>query len=130
MFIEILEDELKKRNLTLNKLSKKLNFSQSATSRWKHGSYPSIDVLAEICRYLNISADYLLELEPEPPTPPPDISPQERRLLEYYRLADERGKEYILESAEREAARAMPAKREDARSYNSDKEYKNEKLSG
>lgn len=103
MFIEILEKELKKRNLTLNKLSKALNFSQSATSRWKHGSYPSIDVLKEICQYLNVSADYLLELEP-----PPDISDRERRLLEYYRKADPRGQDYIMETAEREAARAIP----------------------
>lgn len=103
MFIEILEKELKTRNLTMNKLAKAINFSQSATSQWKSGRLPRADTLADICKYLNVSADYLLELEP-----PPDISDQERRLLEYYRRADSRGKEYILETAEREAARAVP----------------------
>ena len=100
IFIEVLEKELKKRNLTLNKMAKTTGISQAATSRWKHGSYPSIDVLANICKYLNVSADYLLELEP-----PPNITDRERRLLEYFRAADERGKEYILEVAEREASR-------------------------
>lgn len=102
MFIDVLEKELKQRNLTLNKLSKALDFSQAATSRWKHGSYPSVDVLAQICKYLNVSADYLLELQP-----PPDISEKERKIIEYYRAADKRGKEYILELAEREALRNL-----------------------
>lgn len=100
MFIEKLEEILKEKNLTLNKLSKEMNFSQSATSRWKHGSYPSVDILADICKYLNVSADYLLELEP-----PPDLTREEQILLENYRTADERGKAYLLEFAQKEADR-------------------------
>ena len=103
-FIEILEKELKERNLTLNKLSKAINYSQSATSQWKKGRMPQIDVLEKICKYLNISADYLLGLAP------PEINKNERILLEHYRAADERGQEYILELAAKEAERNTPKK--------------------
>lgn len=104
MFIDVLEKELKARNLTMNKLAKGAGLAQSPTSRWKQGnSLPSAEALIKICKYLNVSADYLLELEP-----PPDISDRERRLLEYYRRADPRGQDYIMETAEREATRAIP----------------------
>lgn len=105
MFIDILQEELKKRNLSLNKLSKELNFSQAATSRWRHGSYPSIDVLADICKYLNVSADYLLELEPKPPDL---LTPDEEFLIECYRSADQEGQELICQMAKREASRGQP----------------------
>lgn len=101
MFIDILEKELKERKISLNKLAKLAGVSQTATSRWKHGGYPSIEALIKICEYLGVSADYLLELEP-----PPTISKDEKWLLRYYKNADERGKEFILEIAEREAERA------------------------
>ena len=100
MFIAKLEEILKKRNMTLNSLSKKAKtFKQGATSRWKHGSYPSIDVLKEICELLDVSADYLLDLAP------PEMTEQEQKLLENFRSADQRGKESILDLAEREAIR-------------------------
>lgn len=102
MFIDVLEKELKDRNLTLNKLAKGAGIAQSPTSRWKNGSLPSVDVLKKICEYLNVSADYLLELKP----PENNISKEEKWLLRYYKAADDRGKEFILEIAEREAERA------------------------
>lgn len=104
MFIERLEEELKKRNLTLNKLSKELNFSQAATSRWKHGSYPSVDVLAEICDYLNVSSDYLLGRDEKSiPNRTDKLAEQEQELLENYRALDERAQEFLFEMAAREA---------------------------
>ena len=110
MFIDVLEKELEKRNLTMNKLAKGAGFAQSPTSRWKQGGLPGVEVLIKICQYLHVSADYLLELDP--PDPPPDrldqLEEKEKILIEYYRAADERGREYIFEAAEREAARAAP----------------------
>ena len=104
MFIERLEATLKERNLTLNKLSKALSFSQASASRWKHGSYPSVDILAEICEYLDVSADYLLELDIEPPADRMDrLTEQEQRFLENYRRLDERAQEFIFDMAAREA---------------------------
>lgn len=110
MFIDILEKELKRRKITMNKLAKEAGFPQSSTIRWKKGSEPGLDKIRLICQYLHVSADYLLEIEPldHPPDRMDRLEEKERILIEYYRTADERGKECIFETAEREAARAAP----------------------
>ena len=104
MFIEKLEKTLKQRNVTFNKLAKETGIGQSSTDRWKHGSYPSIEKLVKICQYLNISSDYLLELDIEPPADRMDrLTEQEQRFLENYRRLDERAQEFIFDMAAREA---------------------------
>ena len=86
MFIEKLEETLKQKHLTMNKLAKGIDYSQSATSQWKKGRMPQIDVLKKICEYLNVSADYLLDLDK---TPPPILTDQEQELLEHFRQCDD-----------------------------------------
>ena len=86
MFIEKLEKLLKDRNMNLNQLSKAIGIAQSPTSRWKKGSLPSADALIKICKYLNVSADYLLDLENE--SPPPQLSDLELELINNFRLCD------------------------------------------
>lgn len=83
MFIEKLEQILKERHLTMNKLAKEIEYSQSATSQWKKGRMPQIDILQKICKYLNVSADYLLDLDETPP--PPTLTDQEAELLDHFR---------------------------------------------
>lgn len=107
IFIDVLEKELENRGLTLNKLAKGAGISQPTTNRWKNGSIPNADALIKICKYLNVSADYLLELKP-PDEPPDELTQKEKLIIEYYRTADERGQNYIFETAEREASRAAP----------------------
>lgn len=85
MFIEKLEKILKEKHLTMNKLAKAIEYSQSATSQWKKGRVPQIDVLYKICKYLDVSADYLLDLDE---TPPPILTDQEKQLLEHFRQCD------------------------------------------
>lgn len=84
MFIEKLEIVLKERNMTMNKLSKEIGYSQSAISNWKKGRMPQIDIFQKVCKCLNVSADYLLDLDDTPP--PPNISDREAVLLEHFRL--------------------------------------------
>ena len=84
MFYKKLEELVKERNLTMNKLAKNAGFSQTGTDRWKKGSMPSCEALVKICKYLNVSADYLLDLDDTPP--PPNISDREAVLLEHFRL--------------------------------------------
>jgi transcriptional regulator with XRE-family HTH domain len=93
MFIEKLEKILEERKISMNKLAKEINYSQSATSQWKKGRLPQIDILKKICEYLNISADYLLDLNNE--TPPP-MTDQEKQLLEYFRQCDDGTQKSIL----------------------------------
>lgn len=84
MFYEKLKKELEKRKMSINQLTKKIEITQSGTTRWKNGGMPNIEALIKICRYLNVSADYLLDLDDAPP--PPYISDREAVLLEHFRL--------------------------------------------
>lgn len=84
MFFEKLEKVIKEQGLNLNQLSKKAGFSQGNTDRWKKGSMPNTDALIKICKCLNVSADYLLDLDDTPP--PPNLSDREAELLENFRL--------------------------------------------
>lgn len=94
MFFEKLEKEIKKKGITMNKLAKNAGFSQANTDRWKKGSMPNTDALIKICRYLNVSADYLLDLDEGPP--PPVLTDQEQELLEHFRQCDKGTKENLM----------------------------------
>lgn len=83
MFFEKLEKLVDENNLTMNKLAKNAGFSQANTDRWKKGSMPSSEALIKICKYLNVSADYLLDLDETPP--PPTLTDQEAELLDHFR---------------------------------------------
>ncbi len=93
MFYEKLEQLLKEKHLTLNKLAKGAGFAQSPTTRWKTGTMPNAETLVKICKYLNVSADYLLDLDE---TPPPILTDQEQELLEHFRQCSPGEKESIL----------------------------------
>lgn len=84
MFYEKIENEIKKRKINLNTLAKGAGINQSSTSRWKNGTMPSCEALVKICKYLKVSADYLLDLDDTPP--PPRLTDQEAELLENFRL--------------------------------------------
>lgn len=86
MFIEKLEQLIQEKNITMNRLAKNAGFSQTSTDRWKKGSMPNTDALIKICKYLNVSADYLLDLNETPP--PPILTDQEQKLLEHFRQCD------------------------------------------
>lgn len=83
MFYEKLNNELQKRHMNLNQLAKETGIAQPTTSRWKNGGLPGADALIKICKYLNVSADYLLDLDETPP--PPTLTDQEAELLDHFR---------------------------------------------
>lgn len=108
MFIEKLEEILNEKNLTINKLALETGIKQQTIARYKKGSLPAIDKLKIIAEYLNVSADYLLEMQP---TEPDILTPKEKLLIEYFRqVEDDTGKDFIIEVAKREASRAAPKK--------------------
>ena len=86
MFYEKLEKILKEKHLTLNKLAKGAGFAQSPTTRWKTGTMPNAETLVKICKYLDVSANYLLDLDETPP--PLILTDQEKELLEHFRQCD------------------------------------------
>lgn len=85
MFFEKLEKLITQKNISMNRLAKNAGFSQTSTDRWKKGGLPSADALIKICKYLDVSADYLLDLNE---TPPPILTDQEKKLLEHFRQCD------------------------------------------
>jgi transcriptional regulator with XRE-family HTH domain len=90
--------------MNLNQLSKAIGIAQSPTSRWKTGTMPNAETLIKICQYLNVSADYLLDLDEE--VPPPKLSDQEEKLLDHFRQCDAGTQKSILMLASSGAAEA------------------------
>ena len=54
---------------------------------------PNAETLVKICKYLNVSADYLLDLDE---TPPPILTDQEQDLLEHFRQCSPGEQQSIL----------------------------------
>ena len=104
MFYENLEKILKQKNLTLNKLAKGTGIAQSPTSRWKNGTIPNGETIIKICKFLEVSSDYLLDLNPEAP---PILSDQEQKLLKHFRLCDSGTQKSICMLADTGAAESQ-----------------------
>ena len=107
MFYENLDKILKKKNLTLNKLAKGTGIAQSQTSKWKKGFLPGSEILIKVCKYLDVSSDYLLDLNPKAP---PILSDQEQELLEHFRQCSPGEQDSILLLAKAGAAKAKQEK--------------------
>ena len=55
--------ELKGSGLTQKQLAEKLNIDNSNITKWKRGeNIPSLEVFYQLCKILDVSADYLLGL--------------------------------------------------------------------
>ena len=108
MFYDNLDKILKKKNLTLNKLAKGTGIAQSQTTKWKKGFVPGSEILIKVCKYLNVSADYLLDLDTG--APPPILTDQEQELLEHFRQCSPGEQDSILLLANAGAAKAEQEK--------------------
>lgn len=62
-FRERLIQELKNCGLTQKQLAEKLNIDPANITNWKTGrNIPSLEIFYELCKILDVSADYLLGL--------------------------------------------------------------------
>lgn len=93
-----------KKRIKPSNVAKDLNISSPTVTGWKKGSPPSSERLEAIADYFGVSTDYLLGRSGTDPELPED----EKRLLNNYRKADERGKNRIQRTAEDEAADQEP----------------------
>jgi transcriptional regulator with XRE-family HTH domain len=107
MFYAKLEKVTKEKKLSMNKLAKEAGFSQASTDRWKKGSLPNTDALIKICKYLNVSADYLLDLGDESVLI--EMSEQETSLVTAFRACDSVTQENIMLLATTGADRSSKA---------------------
>lgn len=83
MFIENLEDILKRKHTSTYKMCKDTNIAPSSVSGWKQGKMPSIDKLIEIAKYLNVTSDELLGLN----ITKENFSQEEKEIISEYRNA-------------------------------------------
>ena len=62
-FSERIAEAIKSSGLSQKEIAEKLNISESNITNWKNGeNLPSVEVLFNLCKLLNESADYLLGL--------------------------------------------------------------------
>lgn len=96
MFYERLRTLCKERGTTVTNMLSKLGISTGSTGNWKKGQLPKGDILIKIADYLNTSVDYILFGEYRS-----DISKDERKLVELYRITPERAKYKVICDMER-----------------------------
>lgn len=95
-FYERLREICKERGTTVTNMLGKLGIATGSTGNWKRGSLPNGDVLIKIADYLNTSIDYILLGEYRS-----DVSKDEKKLVELYRLTPERAKYKVICDMER-----------------------------
>ena len=96
---ERIEIERKKRNMKSRDLCHLVDMKESTYSIWKkEDRNPDINTLHKIARVFNVSIEYLITGENAPSLS--NISPEEQQLLTYYCVANEEGKDRIMEQAE------------------------------
>lgn len=72
--------------LTQEELAKELDISRSSLSLYETGKRePDYELLRKICKYFNVTADYLLNSETKMPSSPANLTEEEIVLLNAYR---------------------------------------------
>ena len=63
MFYDQLKKACKTNNISVTELTRELGMATGNIGSWKNGGHPSIEVLKKIAVRLNVSTDYLLEID-------------------------------------------------------------------
>lgn len=76
----------KENGFTQEQLADKINVTKSRVSNWEQGiNRPDADILADLCRALNVSPSNLLDVH----LSDDDLSDQERKVIQAYRTKTE-----------------------------------------
>lgn len=94
-----LTNAMKQKNITNTQLTELAEISKNNIGNYKNGQIPNANILYKLSKLLGVSMEYLLTGKEAS-----ELSPDEQKLIEYYRKTDERGKRNILRQAEAEAA--------------------------
>lgn len=95
-FYERLRRICKEKGTTVTHMLSTLGISTGSTGNWKKGQLPKGDILIKIADYLNTSIDYILLGEYRS-----DVSKDEKKLIELYRITPERAKYKVICDMER-----------------------------
>lgn len=61
-FIEVICEKMNEQGISIYKLCKDNDISQTTFQNWKNGSQPALDKAIRIIKYLNLSADEIFEI--------------------------------------------------------------------
>lgn len=109
-----------KLGLSQEQMADELGVKRSTYAKWEKDTNQPTRKLKDIAAYFRVSTDYILGRTDTPdasPAPPaasaPPITPQDRELLRKYHELDQRGRQAVLDTIEREHSYTAP-KAEDA----------------
>lgn len=60
MYLQIIDQKLKEKNITAKKMLSDLNYSHSLITQWRKGNVPSLDKIIAVAEYLDVPVSYLL----------------------------------------------------------------------
>lgn len=94
---------LEKKGLKRVSLARAIETRESTITSWStRGSIPAADTAIRIAQFLGVSVEWLITGED-----PDNLTPDERQLLDKYRIIDERDKESLLLIAQQLASRYL-----------------------
>ena len=96
--VERIKTRCKEKGTTMGTLEKELGFGNGTIRRWDE-RMPSADKALIIANRLEVTVEWLLTGKETA-----ELSPEEQKLVDLYRVADTRGKRNIMRSAEAESA--------------------------
>ena len=109
-----------KLGLSQEQMADELGVKHSTYAKWEKDTNQPTRKLKDIAAYFHVSTDYILgrtdttDASPAPSTASaPPITPQDRELLRKYHELDQRGRQAVLDTIEREHSYTAP-KAEDA----------------
>jgi transcriptional regulator with XRE-family HTH domain len=89
---------MKDKNITNTELTEKARLSKNNIGNYKNGQIPNATILYNLSQILGVSMEYLIAGKEKE-----NLTPEEQKLVDYYRKADDRGKRNILRTAEQES---------------------------
>ena len=95
-FYTKLKSICEKRGTSISALLKKCGYSKSYGTNWRKGVTPTIDVVIKIAEELNVSADYLLDVNNS-------SSQDETELINTYRNLTDNGKKQVIDFVDKVA---------------------------
>lgn len=97
MFWENFVDLCNKNGISPTALCEALGYSNATATKWRKGAMPRPATVQKISDHFNVSVDYLLGTEKEKPSLAPDLTDEEKALLELFRAIPAEKKSLVLD---------------------------------
>lgn len=91
--VERIKNKCAEKGTTMGTLEKELGFANGTIRRWDEKK-PSLDRAYKLANRLDITLEWLITGKEAP-----DLTPEEQKLVEYYRSMDDTGKRILMNDA-------------------------------